>query len=320
MTTILVTGANGFVGKSLCAVLTDREFQVKGAIRTAALRRDLVEGVLPVVVGDIHGETDWQTAMAGVDVVIHLAARAHVMRETVPDALQAFRTVNADGTENLARQAAKAGVNRFIFLSSIKVLGESTAGKPIDQGTPTLPLDPYALSKWEAEQCLQQLATITGMQVVVVRPPLVYGAGVKGNFLRLMQLVQRGWPLPFACISNKRSLVYVSNLCALLSVCIGHPAAVGQTLLVADLEVCSTPELIKLLATAMQVSVRLWPIPVVVLKSLAGLLGKRAEVSRLCDSLQVDATHTYHLLNWQPPYTATQGIAKTVAAFLTTQG
>lgn len=317
MTSILITGANGFVGRALCKSLNHEEYQVKAAIRSASAQSVLDENVVPVVVGEINAATDWQVALAGVDVVIHLAARAHVMRETVQDPLQAFRLANTIGTENLARQAAAAGVKRFVFLSTIKVLGEKTLVEAFTKDTPVItPKDAYALSKWEAEQVLQEISAISGMQVVVIRPPLVYGAGVKGNLLRLMQLIKRGWPLPFAAIGNKRSLVYIENLCDLLRICILHPAAAGQVLLCADGEDFSTPELVRQLANVLDVPPRLYPIPVGVLKKLALWIKKSAEIARLCDSLQVDARQTQQLLKWQPPFTAKQGIAKTAASFL----
>lgn len=316
MTTVLVTGANGFVGRVLCTMLLDNGYQVKVAVRNAEAQINLDARALPIIVGDIHAETDWRAALVGVDVVIHLAARVHVMRETAVDADLAFRRVNTDGTENLAKQAAAAGVKRLVFLSSIKVLGESATDQAFDEKSPAAPQDAYARSKWAAEQILQHISVATGLQVVIIRTPLVYGADVKGNFLRLMQLIKRGWPLPFARIHNKRSLVYVENLCALLSVCVDHPAAAGQTLLIADSYAYSTPELMQQLAGAFHVQVHLWPVPVFVLKALAGLCNKKAEIARLCDSLQVDATYTFQLLNWQLPFTASAGLARTAKAYL----
>lgn len=316
MTTVLVTGANGFVGRVLCTMLVNNGYQVKAAIRRTEAQLSLDTRALPIIIGDIQAETDWQSALVGVDVVIHLAARVHVMRETATDADLAFRRVNTDGTENLAQQAVAAGVKRFIFLSSIKVLGESGADQAFDEKSPAAPQDAYARSKWAAEQILQEISVATGLPVVIIRTPLVYGAGVKGNFLRLMQLIKRGWPLPFACIQNKRSLVYVENLCGLLGVCVNHPVAAGQTLLIADDDAYSTPELMQQLARAFNVSVHLWAIPVVVLKTLARLFNKKAEIARLCDSLQVDATYTFQLLNWHPPFTASAGLTKTVKAYL----
>ncbi|MFI3136663.1 MAG: SDR family oxidoreductase [Methylococcaceae bacterium] len=350
MITILVTGANGFVGKITCAALSRRGYQVKAAIRALPVSADLDEyaqfilnhtcslsvlalppsmvvdrtdslpvTALPpsmVVVGDINGQTDWHTALSGVDVVIHLAARVHVMHETAADALFAFRLVNTVGTENLARQAVAAGVKRFIFLSSIKVFGEHALAEAFTEDTPASPADDYALSKWEAEQELQKMSAISNMELVVIRPPLVYGAGVKGNFLRLMRLVKCGLPLPFASISNQRSMVYVENLADLIGVCVEHPAAAGHVLLCADAEDFSTPALIRGLAKALGAPARLWPMPVSVFKKIARLVNKQAEVERLCDSMQVDTSQTQALLNWRPPYTAAQGIAVSVADFL----
>lgn len=318
MAAILVTGANGFVGGFLCAALVDRGHQVKAAIRGIDAKANLNERVLPIVVGDINAKTDWLAALRDVEVVIHLAARVHVMQENALDADEAFQRVNTLGTKNLAQQAADAGVRRFIFLSSIKVLGEFQSYLLFDHLTPVAPQDPYARSKCAAEQSLQTIAATKPMQTVIVRTPLVYGAGVKGNFLRLMQLIARGWPLPLCWVKNKRSMVSVENLCDLLVECVNHPAAAGEVFLCADAESYSTPDLIRQLAVTMGKPIRLWPVPVGLLKIFARLLRKQAEVSRLCDSLQVDTAYTQQRLNWQPPFTLAQGLAKTAAAFLNT--
>lgn len=316
MTSVLVTGANGFIGSFLCASLVSADCQVKAAVRTK-LSNEFGGEIKCVVIPSIDEKTDWQEALADVDVVVHLAARVHIMEETAVDVLQAFRTVNTEGTKNLAHQAAAAGVKRFIFLSTIKVLGESTELIEFTEDSPTAPADPYALSKWQAEQTLHKCAQATGMQVVIIRPPLVYGPGVKGNFLRLMQLIRRGIPLPLAGIKNQRSLVYVENLCDLIKICIDHPEAAGQVLLVADPEHFSTPELIDKLANALGYRSGLWFLPVSVLKIFGVLFGKQAELNRLCDSLRIDAGKTYQLFNWQPPFSATQAMAKTANDFLT---
>ncbi len=308
---VLVTGANGFVGQALCAKLQACGCQVTAAVRqlgpTAA-----VFGVNYVQIANIDAHSAWQQVLNGVDVVVHLAARVHVMQETVSDPLGAFREVNVAGTQNLARQAAQAGVKRFIFLSSIKVLGEG--GALLNADSPVEAQDAYAASKWEAEQCLWDIARHTGMEVVIMRPPLIYGPGVKGNFLRLLSLVKSGLPLPLASVQNLRTLLSLENCCSLIWRALEHPAAAGQTLLLGDLEAISTPQLLQTLADALGVKLRLWPFPVVGLKLIAQLLGKRAEVDRLCDSLQINAQRTYALLEWQPPLSVREAIKLSVQA------
>lgn len=306
---MLVTGANGFVGQAVCAKLQACGYQVTAAVRQAAQITPII-GVEYVHIANIDAQTAWQQALVGVDVVVHLAARVHVMQETVSDPLAAFREVNVAGTQNLALQSAQAGVKRFIFLSSIKVLGEG--GTILTAASPAAPQDAYALSKWEAEQCLWNLARQTGMELVIMRPPLIYGPGVKGNFLRLLSLVKSGIPLPLARVRNLRTLLSLDNCCSLIWRAIEHPAAAGQTLLLGDLEAISTPQLLQTLADAQGVKLRIWPVPVAGLKLLAQLLGKRAEVDRLCDSLQIDVQQTYALLEWQPQLTLQEAIALAV--------
>ena len=309
MTRVLVTGANGFVGRVLCRRLLDAGFKVRAAVRSSAAGSDLPEGMEMVIVGDIGDHTDWREALAGVDVVVHLAARVHVMQETAQDPLAAFREVNVLGTERLARQAASQGVQRLIFLSSIKVNGERSDA-PFRADQPVDPEDPYAISKWQAEQALQAIGKTTGLQVVVVRPPLVYGPGVKGNFRRLLKLVERGLPLPFASIDNRRSLVNVDNLCDLLTLCVEHPRAAGEVFLVSDNQDLSTPELIRTMAEALGRPARLLPVPVSWLLALAGLLGRRQEMQRLTESLQVDMGRTMATLDWRPRHSVAEGIGK----------
>jgi UDP-glucose 4-epimerase len=262
---------------------------------------------------DLSADGDWRSALVGVDAVVHTAARVHVMNETEADALTAYQKVNVEGTVNLARQAAQAGVRRFVFVSSIKVNGESTLpGHPFCADDASSPLDPYGLSKLEAEQRLLELSAETGMDVVIVRPPLIYGLGVKANFASMMRWVARGVPLPLGRIHNARSMVALDNLLDLLITCLRHPAAAGQTFLVSDGEDVSTTELLRRTAGAMNKKAILLPVPVSWLEFAAALLGKRAVAQRLCGSLQVDIEKTRRLLGWSPPLSLDQGLKKAV--------
>jgi len=312
MTTVLLTGANGFVGQHLGAFLTQQGHQVIAATR----RKDAVFPYVParvVPVGEINAATDWSAALAGVDVIIHLAARVHVMQEQATDPLAAFRLVNTVGTLRLAQQAAKAGITRFVYLSSIKVNGESTTSRPFSENDPAAPGDPYAQSKWEAEQQLLVLAKQAGMEVSIVRPPLVYGPKVQGNFLRLLGLAAKAWPLPLASIENRRSFVSIQNLCSLLEVCMHHPAAAGEVFLVSDGYDISTPQLLRMLAAAMGRPCRIVPFPLAVLAGLSKLLGQQAVWARLTGSLQVDISKARDKLDWQPVMSLEQGLAETAA-------
>jgi len=369
----LITGANGFVGRALCAELLLRGYSVHAAVRAAD---KFVGDAEPVAVGDIDGATDWSEALCGVEVVVHLAARVHVMRETDADPLAEFRRVNVEGTANLARQAAGAGVKRLVYVSSVKVNGESTAleeippgpnavhltvrGEPFDCVQESLveppasqlepfdklrangnfykvnsiapgphfakgvagaaaftetdapsPQDPYGISKWEAEQILSRVSQETGLEVVIVRPPLVYGAGVKGNFAQMLKVLDKGIPLPLASIHNQRSLAYVGNLVDSLIACATHPAAAGQTYLVSDGEDISTPDLLRQLGAAMGHPARLFPCPPALLKLAGRLTGKSDQVERLLGSLQVDSGKIRRELGWTPPFTLQEGLRLT---------
>lgn len=312
MNKVLVTGANGFIGKALSAELIAAGFDVKGTVRSAASR---AKQSADIIVGDINARTLWQDALQDVDVVAHLAARVHVMKETVVDSLSAFREVNVMGTENLARQAAAHGVRRFIYLSSIKVNGEQTE-RAFSADDDVIPQDAYALSKWEAEQALKKVSAETGMEIVIIRSPLAYGPGVKGNFLRLLKLVNSGWPLPLGKVNNKRSMVSVDNLCDLIKTCIDHPRANGRVFLVSDGHDLSTRDLVNMIADHMQRSIRLLSLPLGWLYGLAGMTGKKPEVERLCSSLQVDIRSTCDTLEWLPPYSVDEAVRKTVAWFI----
>jgi UDP-glucose 4-epimerase len=269
------------------------------------------EGGVACVVGEIGANTGWQRAVDGCDAVVHLAARVHVMRDSAADPLAAFRAVNVDGTLNLARQAAAAGVKRFVFLSSIKVNGEGSEVPYLESDSPA-PLDPYAISKWEAEQGLREIAAQTGMEVVILRPPLVYGPGVKANFARLIRAVERGWPLPLGAIDNRRSLLFLGNLVDAIRLCLEHPAAANRTYLLSDGEDVSSAELVRRLAKAMGKPARLLPVPAWAFGLAGRLLGRRQEVARLLGSLTVDSSAIRRELGWVPPYTLDQGLALTV--------
>lgn len=312
--TILATGATGFVGRSLCARLLVEGFCVRGTRFASEAPSSLAEGVESVAVDPLGVGTKWSHALAGVDIIIHLAARVHIMDDSSSDPLAEFRRVNVEGTAQLAREAAKAGVKRFVFISSIKVNGEeSTISYTPD--SPPNPSDPYGISKWEAEQALRAIEEETGMEVVIVRPTLVYGPGVKANFLNMMKVVSKGIPLPLASISNKRSLIYVGNLVDALATCATHPEAAGKTYLVSDGEEVSTPELIRRTASALGVPAWLLPFPLSLMKLAGTLTGKTATVNRLVESLTVNSSKIRQELGWVPPFTMEEGLRETAEWF-----
>lgn len=299
-----MTGATGFVGQGFIAML-----KRQGVQYCAVARRAVGD---TVIMPAMDGETDWQALLPGVGVVVHTAARVHLLADDAVNPLAEFRKVNVDGTINLARQAAQAGVRRFIFISSIKVHGEKNRdGLPFSADDQPKPEDAYAISKYEAEQGLLELARTTDMQVVIIRPPLVYGAGVKANFDQLVRAIMRGIPLPLGAISNRRSLVALENLLDLIWTCAHHPAASNQVFLVSDGEDVSTPELIRRLAFALKVPARLFYVPVSLFRGLAFLLGKKNIASRLCDSLLLDIEKTCRTLQWRPPLTMMQALEDT---------
>ncbi len=313
---VLVTGATGFVGKAvLASSVSDSTCQFRGAVRRDA--PDMPTGVEPVRVGDLAPDTDWSRAVSGVDAIVHTAARVHVMRDSAADPLAEFRRVNVAGTLNLARQAVDAGVRRFVFISSIKVNGEQTLpGRPYTAEDVPAPIDPYGISKHEAEQGLRQLAQETGLEVVIIRPVLVYGPGVKANFLSMMRWLHQGIPLPLGAIHNQRSLVALDNLVDLIVTCLHHPAAANQTFLVSDGEDLSTTALLRRTAAALGRPARLIPVPALVLRTAARLLGKADFAQRLCGSLQVDISKTRELLGWLPLVSVDEALRKTARHFL----
>jgi nucleoside-diphosphate-sugar epimerase len=342
---ILITGPRGFVGRAVCEKFLSDGFTVRGAQRQAS---PLIAGCEAAVVGNIDASTDWSLALTDIDAVVHLAARVHIMNETAEDPMAAFREVNVDGTRRLAEEAAKAGVKRFVFISSIKVNGESTLqsrDRRSEDGSQTTeasnerpgtksrglsarnlsaafserdaphPEDPYGRSKYEAELVLREIEASTGMEVVILRPPLLYGPGVKANFLKLIQLVDKGLPLPLGGVRNKRSLLSLSNFSDVISKCVTDPRAGGQTFTVCDGDDVSSGELVERIAKALGKNPRLLPVPVWLMK-LAGILtGKSTQVQRLCSSLQVDSSHVRKTLDWTPVVTMDEELEKVVKWF-----
>ena len=311
---VLVTGASGFVGSAVVARLAaDATVLVRAASRRAAAPLD--DRIEQVRVDSLGRDTDWSGALVGLDAVVHAAARVHVMRETSADPLAEFRRVNVSGTLALARQAAAAGVRRFVFISSIKVNGEATERDRLYRADDTPnPVDPYGVSKHEAEVQLRELATASRMDVVIVRPVLVYGPGVKGNFASMVRWISRGTPLPFRSVDNRRSLVAVHNLVDLIRTCLRHPEAANQTFLVSDGDDVSTPELLSRVAKAMGRSPRLFPVPLAALRALGTIARRRAQIERLCGDLRVDIGPTCARLDWSPPSTMADALRDMVAS------
>lgn len=307
---ILLTGATGFIGKVLLAKLVEK-YNVSCIARQEVAQQK-------TIIASMTKNSDWRQACNNIDLIIHLAGRVHVMNETAVDLLTEFREINTFATLNLAKQATELGVKRFIFISSIKVNGEFTElALPFTADDSFVPTDPYALSKYEAEQGLKKIADETGMEVVIIRPPLVYGEGVKANFSSMMKWINKGIPLPFGAVNeNKRSLVSVGNLVDLIEVCITHPSAINQTFLISDDDDVSTAQLLADMATALNVPSRLLPIPISWLVGLGKLIAKPEVSQRLCASLQVDISKTKELLNWTPPYCRSECMKKTADAFL----
>ncbi len=307
---VLITGATGFVGRTLLATSAATQ-------NRAAVRLNFMPGVEAdqVIVGDIDGQTDWSQALAGVDYVVHLAARVLVMKPTANDRLEYERT-NVLGTERLARAAAAAGVKRLVYLSSIKVNGECAQDRAFRADDVPQPQDDYARSKLEAERRLSAIETASGMAVSIVRSPLVYGAGVRGNFLRLLSLAHSGLPIPLGSVANVRSMVSVWNLCDLICALLRHERPMSGVFLVADGQAVSTAELLRRLGKFMDRPARLFSVPVGALRALATLVGRGAEIGRLCDSLAVDISDTRARLDWSPPMTLDAGLKRTVHWYL----
>jgi nucleoside-diphosphate-sugar epimerase len=306
----LVTGANGFLGRILCKELGDLGYPFKAACRNS--KETSLSNV--VEIPNIDAKTDWSAALKEVDVVIHLAARVHVMKESSTYPLYEFRKVNVDGTKRLALQAAEAGVKRLIYVSSIKVNGEKTTSKPFDESDPAAPEDAYGISKYEAELVLHDISKNTGLEIVIIRPPLIYGPSVKGNLLQLIKVLTTGIPLPLGSIKNLRSLLYVDNLVEALILCATHPKAAGKTYLISDGDDVSTPALIKTLAEALGLKAKLLNCPVFLLNALGKIAGKSEQVNRLTESLQVNNSKIMRELGWKPKFSLLEGLKQTFAA------
>lgn len=314
MMTILVTGASGFIGQSLIPILKNQNIQV-----LQVTRQQTDSNMTSFVIPDFAAKDAWQDALSGCDVVIHLAARVHVMQDNAINPLEAFLAVNLHGTVNLAKAAAKAGVKRFIFVSSIKVNGEFTGQQPFTESDLPNPQDPYAVSKYEAEKALRQIEKQTGMQVVILRPPLIYGVGVKANFAALIKLVDKKLPLPLANINNKRSFIYVNNFVDAIITCATHPNAAGQTYLVSDGEDVSMLQLIKKIAVALNKPSYLFAFPLSIMRFFAKFVGKSTSVDRLTESLVIDSSKIRRDLGWKPPFTMTEGLKATTDSYRQSQ-
>ncbi|HTP96267.1 MAG TPA: NAD-dependent epimerase/dehydratase family protein [Burkholderiales bacterium] len=308
---VLVTGAGGFIGSGLCTTARARGARIVRLVR----RPQPAEPDRMTRVADLGAESDWPALLDGIGAIVHLAGPAHVPFGSDAAALAQLRRVNVEGTARLARAAAAAGVRRLVFVSTIKVNGETTPAQPFTERDAPDPRDAYAVSKWEAEQALAEVAAGSRLEIVVLRPPLVYGPGVKANFLALLRAVDRGWPLPLGAIDNRRSLVYLDNLIDAILLCLEHPAAAGKTYLVSDGEDISTPELVRKLAHALDRPARLFPVPVALLRAAGAITGRRDAVERLTGSLQIDGSAIRRELGWRPPATLHEGFAATARGY-----
>jgi nucleoside-diphosphate-sugar epimerase len=315
---IVVTGANGFVGRRVVEWFAGKGVKVFAATRQPV--EGLPVGARRVPAPDLQSSADWTGIVAGADVVVHCAARVHVMDEMAEDPLVDFRRLNVDATLALATAAAAAGVKRFVFISSVKVNGEHTAlGHPFRADDPPAPVDPYGISKKEAEENLFELSRRTGLEIVVIRPVLVYGPGVQANFRAMMKVVARGVPLPLGATANKRSMVYIDNLADLIFIAATHGNAAGKIFLVSDGEDLSTTQILRMLGQAMGKKPILVPIPALLISSLAALVGKGTVAQRLFGSLQVDISYTREILGWSPPVAVEEGLARTAEDYLAEQ-
>lgn len=313
-TRVLVTGATGFVGRTLCDTLAQSGYFVRAAVRG---HRSVATGSAEtVIVGEHNSQTDWRSALQGIDCIVHAAARVHILHYNPANA-SLYEETNVRGTRHLAASCVQAGVGRFIYLSSIKVNGEATTGQPFTAQDPPRPQDDYGISKWRAEQALFEIGARSQMQAIAIRPPLVYGPQVRANFLRLMSWVYKGIPLPLGAVANSRSMVSVWNLCDLICRSIATPITAGVFLASDGVDV-STPQLIRKLAAAMNRPARLVHVPMTLLKMGGKTVGKSAEIGRLVGSLQIDISATRRTLNWTPPLSVDEGLVRTAHWFLRT--
>jgi nucleoside-diphosphate-sugar epimerase len=322
--TVLVTGANGFVGRETCIALADMNISVRRAVRSLSLEvlsrcnlhsfhsqaQEICE------VGDIGESTDWSKVLDGISVVVHLAAHVHVRSRPSASLVNEFRRVNTDGTVRLARAAATAGARRFIYLSTVGVNGSCTGGRPFIESDAPHPYDAYSKSKWAAERGLQRIAKDSDLEVVVIRAPLVYGPGEPGNFMRLVRLVDSGLPLPLGSIRGRRSLIYVRNLANAIITCVKHPSAAGQTFLVSDGEDTSTVELIRRISGALGRRPTLLPFSLTCLRAMGGLVGKSKQLNSLLASLVIDSSKIRRELAWNPPCSMSDGLQATANWYL----
>jgi nucleoside-diphosphate-sugar epimerase len=314
MERVLVTGAAGFVGRALCQALQDAGFSVRGTRR--GRDGDLPPATESIRIPSIDGTTEWGEALAGVDSIVHLAARVHLLRDDAPDPLGAYRDINVEGTRRLAQAAAAAGVRRLVCLSSVKAMAEHSGAQPLTEDDPPRPADPYGISKREAEEALKQIAEESRLEAVILRPPLVYGPGVRGNFLTLLRLCEKGIPLPLGAVRNRRSLIFIDNLTSAIRCALSRPEAAGQTYLVADGEDVSTPELIARLSAALGRKARLIAVPPAWLRAGGRLLDRSAEVERALSSLAVDSARIRRELDWTPPVALDEGLRRTAKWYL----
>lgn len=310
MEKILVTGASGFVGRQLCQTLSQKGFLVKGAVRQTAIAP--AEAVQYVPVGDIGPDTDWTEALIGVDLVVHLAGRAHIRRDRASNSMAEYERTNTLGTLRLAQMAAAAKIKRFIFLSSVKVNGEETHDQPFVETDRPAPLGAYAVSKWRAEDGLLHLSQQGSLPVVIIRPPLVYGPGVRANFLQLIRWVDSGLPLPLGKIKNRRSLVGLRNLMDFIIICLHNPAAGGEIFLVSDGEDLSTPDLLQRVGGFLGRSTHLIPVPFQFMSIMARIMGKKDHFNKLSHSLQVNMEKARNVLHWNPPFLVNEELEQTI--------
>jgi nucleoside-diphosphate-sugar epimerase len=311
--TLLITGATGFVGSHCLDALQTDDHSLRAAVRSYPVNpRSKVEFV---PVGDIGPSTDWRSVLEGVDVVLHLAARAHILNDTASDPEAEFQRVNTQGTIRLVEQSIQAGVKRFVFVSSIGAMA-SSSHTLLKEDSPCCPDTPYGRSKLQAEQQLVHMATAAKMEWTIIRPPLVYGPANPGNMERLIQLVFKGVPIPLGSVHNRRSLIYVRNLVDAIRLCLFHPAAANQLFLVSDNQDVSTPDLIRAIAAAMDRSTIILPIPLSILTSISRLIGKQDLFEKLTGSLALETQKITRLINWKPPYTFEEGINKTIQSCL----